>query len=522
MGPILLITFWILAQSPTAAQSDNGTIEGMVIRADALSPISGAEILATREGRGSPQTLSVVADQNGRFLIRDVPPGRYRVSSRHIGFFATAQSYATITVRRREQIRDVELSLLPPHGRIHGTVVRPDGLPVAGVSVELANLTYWSGQRQLHKSGHETNTDARGEYRFEVPPGNYYVRTAASALFARTYSPDTTDAVKAAAIQVREDSDTTADIHLSQAPFKISGRVVDPHSGPGDREVSIFLANRGATIRDDGLPLTELPCCGGPEPVAVLRDLTRPFEIRGVSPGRYDLHVLMIVRGPVANPLGYYVGRAAVEVKDSDVPGVEIVPGSLLQVQGQIVSSGEPIKKINQASVHLTALDSNPFGGSATAVDKSGRFTAYLREGSYQLSFDLPSPDAYIADVLQGGKSILNSGLVVTAASTDPVRVIVNPKGAVIRGVVQNGPEAVIYLHPTTSRINSRGARASKAGDFTLSGVAPGDYMIFAFHRNRRPEVQDPDFLTTYGSQGTPISIRDGTTETVTLPFSLR
>jgi hypothetical protein len=387
MASILLIAFWILTQSPTAAKSDNGMIEGMVMRVGTLTPVPGADVTATREGRGSQPSLSVVADQDGRFVIPNVPPGRYRISPWHLGFLRVTEP--TITVRKREQIRDVALSLVPPPGRLQGKVIRPDGSPAAGVSVELARLSYLRGQRLLHGAGHETKTDARGDYRFEVSPGDYYVRTAASTLLARTYSPDQTDASKAASVRVREASETTADIHLSQAPFKISGRIVDPHSGPGDREVSIFLANRGATVRDDGLPLTDLPCCGGPTPVAVLTDVTRPFEIGLVSPGAYDLHVIMIVRPPLNTNLyslsGYYVGRAAVDVADRDVSGVEILLGNLIEVKGQIVSSGKSIKNIKEMAVYLLPLDSNPFEGSSTAVDKNGRFTAYLREGSYQL-----------------------------------------------------------------------------------------------------------------------------------------
>jgi hypothetical protein len=130
------------------------------------------------------------------------------------------------------------------------------------------------------------------------------------------------------------------------------------------------------------------------------------------------------------------------------------------------------------------------------------------------------SPDAYIADVLQGGKSILKSGLVVTRGSTEPIQIIVNPAGAVIQGRVQNGSQASIYLYSRSTNANNfRGERTLKAGEFALTGVAPGEYMIFAFPLHG-PDTLDPDFLIKYESQGTPITIKDETPVTITLPLS--
>jgi hypothetical protein len=107
------------------------------------------------------------------------------------------------------------LLLQVPRAAIHGKVVRPNGQPAAGISVELVKaLSDGKGPRRLEYSGQPVAIGASGEYRFDVAPGEYYVRTVTTpgGAQARTYFPNTSNPGQAKSILVAQGDDVSAEI----------------------------------------------------------------------------------------------------------------------------------------------------------------------------------------------------------------------------------------------------------------------------------------------------------------------
>jgi hypothetical protein len=189
---------------------------------------------------------------------------------------------------------------------IHGRVLQANDQPAAGSSVELVKaLSYAKGPRIFEPTGQPSEIGASGEYRFDVAPGEYYVRTISTpgGPQARTYFPNTYNPGEAKAIDVAQGDDVSADIHISTTPvFKISGRIVDLLP---DREnhypSGVSLSSNSATAREfkfhnpyEGYPI----CCAvdrAPDPNVSVTFSNNRFEIFGVRPGTYQLTASIVV-----------------------------------------------------------------------------------------------------------------------------------------------------------------------------------------------------------------------------------
>ncbi|HLU24429.1 MAG TPA: TonB-dependent receptor [Longimicrobiales bacterium] len=73
---------WLAAE----ARAQTGTITGVVVDRDTRQPIPSAQIMIPSIGRG------VVAQANGRYLLRNVPPGTYEIEAQGIGYRTVSQT----------------------------------------------------------------------------------------------------------------------------------------------------------------------------------------------------------------------------------------------------------------------------------------------------------------------------------------------------------------------------------------------------------------------------------------------
>jgi hypothetical protein len=67
------------------ASADGGQIEGTVTDSDKNSPLSGVQLRASPEPESDFnhfRSRQSATDQNGHFVLKDVPPGKYKVSAK--------------------------------------------------------------------------------------------------------------------------------------------------------------------------------------------------------------------------------------------------------------------------------------------------------------------------------------------------------------------------------------------------------------------------------------------------------
>jgi len=506
----------------------------------------------------SPQ-LNGMTDSSGHYLFANLAPGRYRVRAQREGFFGppplgNAIGFPpTVTTTlaidgSQEKPAEVHLAIVQG-GTVSGRIRSPEGQPLSGIPVYAYQIIYPNGRVAL-SSVNSKMTDDRGEYRlFWLPPGEYVIGAMTRRFstvpspqdsYARTFYPGTIDGNAATRVKIADGSDLPGvDISLrADASAKISGRIVTSLVGANGQPAlaaSFFL-----------LPLDS----GGLFDAATMnfqnmspnRNNSQQFELRGVLPGSYDL--LMTI--PDGNG-SQAMGRARVQVPNGgnveDVtlnvqPGPQVKAHLVLDTGTIPYSLNPPATTRGGAtanapvptpSIRLTLRSLEvypaPFEAAATqsTFDPSGNFVfSNVPEGRYFLAVTPLPANSYIADVQMGGRSVFDNGFVVDSL-TGNLEVRVSSKGARIQGTVQDSsqkpvPYSRVVLIPEPSRRQNQSlykvAVSDSKGSFNMTGIAPGEYKLFAWQSVPGTAYMSTEFMTPYEAKGQAIRIMEGTATT--------
>jgi hypothetical protein len=432
-------------------------------------------------------------------------------------------------------------------------------------------LTFRSNGTPSFQSEATSPVDDRGEYRlFRLPPGEYYICLYPNAVIGRgfagrgarvesgdvaqaTYFPDTTDPLRALPIKLNPGEERTGtNLSLRTAmTVRISGRVISNVAIPGR------VAPRGGepilpAVQLSLVPLDlRIPYNPGArgQGSAQLNDPSGGrFEVNGVAPGKYDLFATVInanaAAGAVDEPR-YFVGRTAVDVGLQNLENLSVVIGPPTALKLHVTVNGTstvPPETIRlQVQPVDTAASINGYSVSApgqAAVDAQGNFTIpFLYEALYRLQVNFtpfqaargqrgtsPATDflnAYVDDIRQGGASVYDSGFEVTPRDLGPVEVLVKTNGGMIDGVVNDAlgsPQAnvVVVLAPPESRRQNpalyKMTTTTPAGRFSMRGIAPGPYKLFAWPSIPTGAYQNPEFFSKDEQRGRQVVVNASST----------
>jgi hypothetical protein len=179
------------AQEPVTPADTAGTalVVGQVVDAASTRPLNGALVRlsltpepGTIAASPAPPPLQVMTGADGRFVFRDLPKGKFTITSTKGGYLDGGHG------RRRPSgpVLPVELEdgqrlgvlTLPmwKHAAISGSIVDEAGEPIIGVPVRaMRRITITTGRRRF-VAGASSSTDDRGMYRIPMlTPGEYVV-----------------------------------------------------------------------------------------------------------------------------------------------------------------------------------------------------------------------------------------------------------------------------------------------------------------------------------------------------------
>jgi uncharacterized protein (DUF2141 family) len=179
--PFALTT--VIAQQPRdggAAVSGSGVIAGVVVSDDAATqPVRRA--LVTISGSGLPSSRTAITDDVGRFIIGQLPAGRFTIAVKkaaHIpGAYGAARPGRPGTALSLSAGQRAEITLKIARAAVLAGVIRDQqGDPVAGVQVAALKIPASGLISNLFSTADIVTTDDRGMYRvFGLLPGEYVV-----------------------------------------------------------------------------------------------------------------------------------------------------------------------------------------------------------------------------------------------------------------------------------------------------------------------------------------------------------
>jgi hypothetical protein len=363
---------------------------------------------------------------------------------------------------------------------------------------------------------------------FGLEPGKYYLsaryqqrnfmaaedRTAAKPdeEYVPTYYPGTNDPAGAVAVEVAAGSVLGGtDITLKKArTVRVRGRVANgageglPNNVmvrlmPREQTYFGFFGNQAARVRtQDGT-----------------------FELRGVTPGAYMLVTQWWEEGKGSTV------RQPVDVGSSNIDNVRVLLMPGLELKGQIHVEGPP-GGVQFESLHV-ALEPQgflPMGQPNASVKEGGSFTLEnVPADTFRVNVNGLPENFYVKGIRMGDADALDAGLDLTRGGSGALDIMINPNGGQVDGTVQKesqqpGAGAMVLLAPDAHRQQFnlfKTVAADQFGHFSIKGIAPGDYKLFAFEQMDWGAYQDPEFLKPYENKGESVAIREGSHETAQL-----
>jgi hypothetical protein len=522
---------------------------------------------------GKPATaLNAITDSQGKFEFKNLPLESYTLSASLEGYFTTSSNGMPVTeaqteVRMEAARKTVDVAIsLTPGGVITGSVRDAKGAPLVNTPVGAMRLTYSKGHRSLSAVKFVT-TDDRGAFRLAgLPPGDYYIRADApptpTALdrestiammpfgfrtpgslgvpsglvrsISPTYAPSTSDPQRAVSLKVRGGDVLQADIEIPQtSPVRISGKVLSRVDGSAQSPLAFLLIPRDTEF-DEGTASIPLGNVASDQSAG-------HFEVIVSRPGSYDLVALVthntrttISAGRTAVQPGYFSGRFPVDVADKDIEGIQVAvgPGSELEVRYN-ESAATAIKSAGVGYVlrSMDAIDTTPLVSETGAgINPDGRLFYSIRfdsslkfeslpEGRYQIEFPSKPTNTYVSEMKQGGRSVYTDGIfIVGKTSAEPLDVVFSPGAARVSGKIQ-GAE-ITASRPARMTLVPQGLRhenpmfyvrgqSAVDGTFSLTGIAPGDYKLYAFEVLPVSADENAAFMSEYESSGRVVTVRE-------------
>jgi hypothetical protein len=391
---------------------------------------------------------------------------------------------------------------------VSGRIVDQNGAPLVGAFITVLSSVYLDGRRTLQRVD-TSSTNREGNFQANnTPYGEYYLRIVSRSPWSITYHPGVTDLSAARKVIVRDPSVSVGDIHLpSFSRYKVSGTVFHPPEDAGGT-LTVYLAHDNPIMGEEPFDAT----------VSSLRvsATERQFELNDIPAGSYNFHARL------KDTISFgSAGKETLKLDNRDVNDFNIALKPMVTIAGRILMKDAQTKLPQDVRIAARSRDSLPsiFLDDRTQTGvlawPSGQFVVQnlVDGGRYGLLLRGLPPDAYVYDIRSGVRSILTDGVFVASPALEAIEIQIATPGGTIRGSVQNTSAqpveaaSVMAVPDFARRTNAafyKRTTTDSRGQFTIQGLAPGEYRLFAL-----PGVppqgaeEDPAFLGLFESRST-------------------
>ncbi len=537
MGLFLLLA---LLAAPQDGPPKKCTLSGTAVNALTGEPLAKVRILAAGAGSESGATPSTTSDAKGRFTLVDLVPGRYELKGQRNGFLDGVYGArrpegngTPVALEAGQEIHDLELKLTP-FGVIAGTVRDADGEPLARITVTVHRLRFERGRRHIQMAG-GAYTDDLGQYRIpDLAPGKYFV-------FAEAAKAGEFGSMASVSVITEDHSPKGAERPLTLLPALYPG-VQDPSAArtvdvaPGARVTGIDIALtrsrtvsvKGRTSAPPGMHMSgvELDYATGGSGQPGLH-LFAPvnqrdeFEFHEVPPGNY------VLTASAGAPLKTGSGtielfpeemkvRQPLQVGTIPIDNVRLLMQGGAEISGHVTVAGDD--KADLAG-NMVSFDDGQGDPEQTMIGAGNSFKSTLPLGRYSVLPLVPGGDLVIRSMTAEGKNILEDGLTVSGPGKIALEITFARDGGEVAGVVLDAYDkpvagATVVLVPQ-GKLSARvdlfeEGQSDQYGRFSMEGISPGAYKLYAWEDVEPGMWWDPDFLKKYESKAVAVTIAPG------------
>jgi hypothetical protein len=267
----------------------------------------------------------------------------------------------------------------------------------------------------------------------------------------------------------------------------------------------------------DRADLTKIVAGFGTSPPDNLFDLSR------IPPGSYIAYAWWWGSG------GQFIVSQPVEVRDQDIDNLVLSPAPAIEIRGSV----ELKPASRQVDLRTLSVEIRPI---YLAIRSDLPYSVLVKIGG-DLKFRFPissQPNfvgfavkvsrvpegCYIASIQYGGKEVPDSGIDYSSGAA--LAITVGADGARVDGNTLDKDDnpfegAVVALIPMDGTSAPRSMISGSRGAFHLAGVPPGEYKLMAWDDVGRDDLEIPDFLKRFESQGTPVKLSASGTATVSI-----
>jgi hypothetical protein len=522
-----------------------GQVSGHVYRSDNNEPISRATVtLNPIGGRGvnvTPVVQTTRTDTGGAYAFPSVSPGNYVVMAQHSGFInelfqrgIAGNTPETLTVGPGETVSKIDVRLLSA-AVISGTILDEDNQPLENATVAAVRIHYAKGGQQQEQPVKTVSTDDLGNFRlFGLPEGNYFVRVENRNMnfqtgepnFRSAYYPGTATLESAQRIKAAAGAEAGG-VRFSvgiQSTYTITGSVIDSSDSSGARRYIVSVIHLGDS---ETFSVANQPTNDG------------SFTIHGVPSGEYMLQARSIQvgqPGPSGGPNGgaqggqrQNSGATMIRVADADARA-NIQISSAAEVNGKVVIENSTGLSVNGIRVQLQSQSlPNGIGGSNFNIgtDQNGAFKIPgVVSGSYVISAG-GRGGTYLKQAVCGGRDYTIQPLTIDSGATvgDCVLTLAADTGT-IKGQVYDSdrpvPDLVVIAIPQSMALRrlaryTQTGNTNANGEFQISGMIPGDYLVFAVPKDDEQSYFQLEFADRNQRDAERVSVKSADTKIVTL-----
>ena len=515
MSLVALLLSLLLQAAPPA-----GSIEGFVWRAGTNPPEAlGNARLELKHASGVAVART---DSAGRFIFNGLPPGYFGLRITRDGYIR--QEYRLpLALTPGQDLKNVSFHM-ESAPTISGFIRDETEARISGVVVQALKRGFDTRGNPALSLIAATITDDRGTFRlYWLDPGEYLISAtppptpeapalgappspnARQIAWGPTYFPGYVDPDYAKPIRLDPGRDASGmDFKLiRQATIKLSGYTVSVASGrTANADIRVVPPEDGEGVARYG----------------ARSSAQNGYVIDGVAPGSYIVYATSSEGGE----------RAATRIRLRNAAlRVDLRMGEGIAVRGRVSNPTNAPMDLRNARIQLSEIDpALPEPASATIGANNQFSVAAVQPGSYAVAVDGLPDDLYMKSAVLGLTDALEKPLLVNYGPQNELEIQIGLDGGRINGAVfdrNNAPfqgAQVILVPVSVSRFRFdryKTAVAGADGQFTIRGITPGEYKLFAWE-NLEPNAHlNTDYLRPYEDSGTPVRIEPSATASVPL-----